>query len=107
MQDGDRSMNVGEVIFYVITAAAAVIMICSYMRSEKPVRTAFSGMASGADILIFNIRHKLGAVSLAAVHFLGGYVGIYLPLNFFTTVVSLILGAPAVIIMSLIKTFFG
>lgn len=87
-------MNVGEIIFYVITAAAAVIMICSYMRSEKPVRTAFSGMASGA-------------VSLAAVHFLGGYVGIYLPLNFFTTVVSLILGAPAVIIMSLIKTFFG
>lgn len=87
-------MNVGEVIFYVITAAAAVIMICSYMCSEKPVRTAFSGMASGA-------------VSLAAVHFLGGYVGIYLPLNFFTTVVSLILGAPAVIIMSLIKTFFG
>lgn len=86
-------MNTGKIIFYVIFAIAAIIMLCSYMRSEKPAKTAFGGMVSGIAALL-------------AVHFGGGYIGLYLPLNFFTTVVALILGAPAVIIMTLIEKFF-
>lgn len=85
-------MNIGKIIFYVLTVVAVIIMICSYMRSEKPVRTAFCGMSSGA-------------IALGLVHFFGGYIGLYLPLNFFTAIVSLILGAPAVLIMTLIEKF--
>lgn len=85
-------MNTGKVIFYAAFLLAAIIMICSYMRSEKPVRTAFSGMTSGAAALL-------------AVHFAGGYIGLYLPLNFFTAVISLVLGVPGVLIMALAERF--
>lgn len=85
-------MNTGKIIFYAAFLIAAVIMICSYMRSEKPARTAFTGMASGAAALL-------------AAHFGGGYIGLYLPLNFFTAVISLVLGVPGVLIMTLAEKF--
>ncbi len=78
--------------FYIIAAAAAAIMLFYYMKKGKPVASALKGMASGG-------------ISLLVVHFFGGYLGFYLPLNFFTAFVSLVLGAPAVIIMTLIEKF--
>ncbi len=85
-------MNVGKIVFYVILGVCAIAVLCYYMRSGKPARTAFKGMLSGA-------------VSLAAVHFFGGGAGFYIPLNFFTAAVSLLLGAPSVIIMALAEKF--
>ena len=85
-------MNVGKIVFYAAFIICAIAVICFYMRSEKPARTAFKGMVSGA-------------LSLAAVHFWGESAGLYLPLNFFTSAVSLILGPPSVIIMALAERF--
>ncbi|MCD7730644.1 MAG: pro-sigmaK processing inhibitor BofA family protein [Oscillospiraceae bacterium] len=85
-------MNVGKIIFYAAFIISAIIIVCSYMRSERPVRTALSGMLSGGAALL-------------AVHFGGGSIGLYIPLNFFTAALSLTLGAPAVIIMTLADKF--
>lgn len=85
-------MSTGKAVFYILTAAAAIIMLCCYLRSKHPVRTAFLGMSSGAAALL-------------AAHFFGGAAGLYLPLNIFTAAVSLILGAPGVLILALINKF--
>ena len=85
-------MSAGKAVFCILTAGAAVIMLCCYLRSRHPVRTAFFGMSSGAAALL-------------AAHFFGSTAGLYLPLNLFTTVVSLILGAPGVLILALINKF--
>lgn len=85
-------MSAGKTVFYVLTALAAIIMLCWYLRSKKPARTAFFGMSSGAAALL-------------AAHFWGSGLGLYLPLNIFTTAVSLILGAPGVLILAIINKF--
>ena len=82
----------GNVIFYIILIVLAIIMICYYMRSYKPAKASFQGMISGA-------------IGLLGVHFLGGYIGIYLPINLFTTVVSLILGIPGIVGMIILQNF--
>lgn len=85
-------MRIGTTVFYVLFVVCSAAVLCYYLRSEKPARTSLKGMLSGA-------------VSLLAVHFWGGGAGLYLPLNLFTTAVSLILGAPSVIIMVLAEKF--
>ena len=86
-------MSAGKTLFYILMALAAIIMLCYCLRSRKPARTAFFGMISGAAALL-------------AAHFFGGAAGLYLPLNLFTTAVSLILGAPGVLILALINKYF-
>lgn len=85
-------MNIGRTVFYILTALAAVIMLCYCLRSRKPAKTAFLGMSSGAAALL-------------AAHFWGSGLGLYLPLNLFTTVAALTLGAPGVLILALINKF--
>lgn len=78
----------GKIIFYLLFIFCLTAMLLNYIKSRKPVLSALKGMLSGG-------------LSLAAVHFFGGYAGLYLPLNFFTAAVSLILGIPGVLIMTL------
>ena len=78
----------GKIIFYLLFSFCIIAILFNYMKSKKPVPSALKGMLSGG-------------LSLIAVHFFGGYAGFYLPLNFFTAAISLILGIPGVIIMTL------
>jgi pro-sigmaK processing inhibitor BofA len=82
----------GKALFYVVFALSAAIMLIYCMKSERSAAAAFKGMISGGGLLL-------------AVHFLGGYIGLYLPLNFFTAAVSLILGMPGVMIITLAEKF--
>lgn len=84
--------SLGELMFCLCAVISAIVMLVHYLKSEKPAKTAFLGMGSGA-------------VFLAALHFFGGYVGFEVPLNFFTTVLSLILGIPGVLILALMGHF--
>ena len=82
----------GRIIFYIAVIVSAIVMAAHYLKSGKPVKTAFLGMSSGAAFLIL-------------LHFFGGYVGFSVPLNFFTAVLSLVLGIPGVIIVALMGYF--
>lgn len=87
-----NTAEVGRIIFYIAVIVSAIVMAVHCLKSGKPAKTAFFGMSSGA-------------VFLTALHFLGGYVGFSVPLNFFTAVLSLILGIPGVIIVALMGYF--
>ncbi|MBQ8825792.1 MAG: pro-sigmaK processing inhibitor BofA family protein [Oscillospiraceae bacterium] len=78
----------GKNIFYLLFLFCITAVLCSFKKSKKPVLSALKGMLSGG-------------LSLIAVHFFGGQAGFFIPLNFFTAAVSLILGMPGVIIMAL------
>lgn len=99
MPGGDNKVNTfnqvstGELVFYVCLILVFIIMAVHYLKANKPVKASVAGMLSGA-------------VTLIAVHFWGGYIGLHIPLNLFTTVISLVLGVPAVIIIALILLFF-
>lgn len=87
-----NTSEIGEIIFYIAVIVSAIVMIVHYLKSRKPAKTAFFGMGSGAAFL-------------TALHFFGEYVGFSVPLNFFTAVLSLILGIPGVIIVALMERF--
>lgn len=82
------AIGTGRLVFILLFLFCGVSMLIFYIRNKKPFPSALKGMLSGG-------------LSLIAVHFLGGSMGFYIPLNFFTSAVSLILGAPGVIIMAL------
>ncbi len=83
-------VSAGVLIFYIGLMLVFVIMAVHYLKADNPSKTGLKGMLSGA-------------ASLIAVHFWGGYIGLYIPLNLFTTIMSLVLGVPAVIVMSLLE----
>ena len=85
-------MEAGTVVFWGILIAAWIAVTVHYLRAEKPVKTAVKGMLSGV-------------LTLVAVHFWGGYIGLSVSLNLFTSVVALVFGAPGVIAVSLIDKF--
>ncbi|MGN1305897.1 MAG: pro-sigmaK processing inhibitor BofA family protein [Oscillospiraceae bacterium] len=87
-----NTSEAGEIIFYIAVAVSAIVMIVHYLKSGKPAKTALFGMGSGA-------------LFLTLLHFFGEYVGFSVPLNFFTAVLSLILGIPGVIILALMGYF--
>lgn len=87
-----NSAEAGEIIFYIAVTVSVIAMLVHYLKSQKPAKTAFFGMGSGA-------------VFLTVLHFFGKYVGFSVPLNFFTAVLSLILGIPGVIIVALMERF--
>lgn len=72
-----------EAIFYTVCAAAALIMIIYYARRRRKLSSALFGGSTGlAALLLMNL--------------FGGAVGVYLPLNLFNVCGSVILGAPFV-----------
>ncbi len=79
-----------ELIFYGALALAGVVMLIHFMRSGKPVTTAFKGMASGG-------------LGLVLLHFFGEHIGLALPLNLFTAFISLTLGLPGTAAMAVIE----
>ena len=87
-----NSISIGAFAFYLCLMLVFIIMAVHYLKSDKPSKTGIKGMISGT-------------ISLIVIHFWGGYIGLYIPLNLFTTVISLVLGAPAVIIMTLLEKF--
>ncbi len=73
--------------FLIVTGILTGIIMCIYyIKSKNPVKNAFKGMLSGA-------------VAFLIVCYFGHYININLPLSFFNTGVSLILGVPGVILM--------
>ncbi|MCH5192873.1 MAG: pro-sigmaK processing inhibitor BofA family protein [Oscillospiraceae bacterium] len=96
MQSRDTGIILGlplaELIFYGTGAVCAVAVLLYCLKTDKPLRTALLGMLSGA-------------VALTAVHFLGDRFGLALPLNGVTVFVSLVLGAPGVAAMCILKYF--
>lgn len=77
-----------ELIFYGALALAGVVMLIHYLRSGKPLTSAFKGMASGG-------------LGLVLLHFFGGQIGLALPLNLFTVFISLTLGLPGTAAMAI------
>lgn len=70
-----------DIIYKVIWAALGIIMIIYYARRKHTVRSAVTGMLSGAAALIL-------------LHYFGDNLGYAPPVNLFNTAVSLVLGIP-------------
>ncbi len=87
---GMTAPKLAELILYGALGISALVMLIHYLRSEKPFKTAFKGMASGG-------------ISLALLHFFGGSVGLALPLDLFTVFISLVLGIPGTAAMAIIE----
>ncbi len=77
-------------IFWGIFLLLGIVMLVYYVKSGKPIRNSFKGMASGAVFLVLT-------------HFFGGIFGIEMPLNLFNCMVSLVLGIPGIILIILSK----
>ncbi len=77
-----------DMIFKGIFVAAGIIMLVYYARRKNTVKSALSGMLSGAAALVL-------------LHYLGDNLGYAPPVNLFNTAVSLVLGVPgAALIMA-------
>lgn len=77
-----------EMIYKGIWVVLGLVMIIYYAKRKHTVRSAFSGMLSGAAALIL-------------LHYFGDNLGYAPPVNLFNTGVSLVLGIPgAVLIMA-------
>lgn len=80
-------------IFIAIWLLLGIIILRMYAKRKHTVRSAFFGMMSGG-------------ISLAALHFFGGYIGLDIPLNLFNTAVSLILGIPGTAVIAAVNYIF-
>lgn len=83
----------GAFLFWAVIVIGWIVMTIHYLKSDKPAVNAFKGMLSGV-------------ITLAAVYFFGGYIGIYLTLNLFTCITALVFGAPGIIVLCMIEKFF-
>ncbi|MBQ3567290.1 MAG: pro-sigmaK processing inhibitor BofA family protein [Oscillospiraceae bacterium] len=81
-----------EYFFIGIWIAAGIIMLKFYAKRKNTVISAFAGMISGG-------------IALVAVHYLGSYIGITIPVNLFNTAVSLILGIPGAVFITAVNIF--
>ena len=87
---GNINITAAELIFYAVFALCAAIMLVYYKKREKPVKSAFFGMITGAAALL-------------AANFFGAKIGLAVPINGFTAFVSLTLGAPGVLALCIIS----
>lgn len=71
-------------LFFAVLSAAAVLR--ALRRARRPLRTALGSAA-------------LGAGALAAVNLMAGYTGVTIALNYATSFVAVVLGAPGVVLM--------
>lgn len=81
-----------EYIFIGIWIILGIIMLRFYAKRKHTVKSAFAGMMSGG-------------IALVAVHYLGNYIGITVPVNLFNTAVSLILGIPGAALITAVNIF--
>lgn len=73
-------------IFKGLFAVLGLVMLVYYARRKHTIASALSGMLSGA-------------IALGVLHYFGQEIGYAPPLNLFNTSVSLILGAPGVMLL--------
>ncbi len=81
-----------DMIFTLIWSIAGAIMLVYYAGRKHPLFSAFFGMFSGGGCLLL-------------LYFYGEKIGMTLELNFFNTMISLILGIPGVCMMLLTGQF--
>lgn len=76
--------------------AAAVLVLMGYMagKHKKPIRTSCAAAVAGVG-------------ALGAVNMLAPFTGIGLSLNWFTSFMAVVLGAPGVITMLLLNVVLG
>jgi len=67
-----------------------IIMLIYYIKSKKPILTAFKGIVSGG-------------VAFFLVNYFGHYINIKLTISLFNIIVSLLLGIPGVILLVISK----
>lgn len=82
-----------DFLFWAVWAAAGIVMIAFYAKRKHTVKSALSGMLSGAAALLL-------------LHYFGDNIGYQPSLNLFNTMTALVLGVPGVIIMFIINRFF-
>ena len=87
-----NKIGIGNIIIWGVIIICEIVMIVHYMKSDKPSRTALKGMLSGTAVLV-------------SINLWGSYIGLNIAINFFTVAIALTLGAPAIIIISLIEKF--
>ena len=75
-------------IFIIAGIAVGLIMLIFYLKTAHPIKNAFKSMFAGAVVLLL-------------VSFFGKYINVELPLSFFNTGVSLLLGIPGVALLVL------
>lgn len=73
-------------ILIIIGIITGIIMLAFYLKTDHPIKNAFKSMFAGACVLLL-------------VSFFGKYVDFELPLSFFNTGVSLLLGIPGVVLL--------
>lgn len=81
-----------EYIFIAIWAVIGFIIIRMYAKRKNTFKSAVFGMLSGG-------------LALVAVHYLGDYINVNIPLNLFNTAVSLILGIPGTAVITAVNYF--
>ncbi len=81
-----------EYIFITACAVTVIIMAVYYLRRNNRISSLLTGVLTGV-------------LSLLAVNMLGGYIGIYLPMNTFNTFASGVLGAPYVLVAVILYNF--
>lgn len=81
-----------DIIFTLIWCMAGVIMLVYYSRRKHPVLSALFGMITGGG-------------SLMLINFYGEKIGIFTEMNFFNTMISLIMGIPGTIMIILTEQF--
>ncbi len=81
-------------IVIIIFGLLCFVCVCKAVKkSEKPLKTAF-------------LSASCGICALCAVNFLALYTGVSISVNFFTSFVSVVLGAPGVICILLLNMIF-
>lgn len=73
-------------ILIITGVICAIIMLMIYAKSSHPIKSAFKGMF-------------FGAIALVLISIYGNKFGVNLPLSYFNTAVSLVLGIPGVAIL--------
>ena len=81
-----------DIIFTVVWCILGVIMLVYYSKRKHPLLSALFGMASGGGTLLL-------------IHFYGEKIGFAAELNFFNTMISLILGLPGACMVALTEKF--
>lgn len=81
-----------DIIFTLIWCILGVVMLVYYSKRKFPVLSGLFGMMSGGGTLLL-------------LHFYGDKIGIITELNFFNTMISLILGIPGVCMLALTEKF--
>ncbi len=81
-----------DIIFKGILVAIALIMLIYYAKRKHTIRSAFMGMFSGGCTLLL-------------LHYFGGEFGFSPPVNFFNTIISVVLGIPGAILIMAVNMF--